>query len=332
MGLPTVRTATRQAMRVLGNHFVLGQTIEEALSKAQSPQGRVYRYSFDMLGEGARTEEDAKRYFKSYADAIDAIGRAAGNEALPNRPGISVKLSALHPRYDALSHGRVMKELVPEIIALATKAKSYDLNFTIDAEEADRLELSLDVIDRVFADPALDGWDGFGLAIQAYQKRAPEVIDHVVALAKTYNRRMMVRLVKGAYWDTEVKRTQERGLDDYPVFTRKAMTDLNYMACAEKLLAARPLIYPQFATHNAPRSLSVQAVSTVSSSSASTAWVKAFTTNYWKRALALPAAPMRRSAATAICLPISCGACWKMALIHPSFRLQPIPTSLFHRC
>ena len=251
MGLPTVRTATRQAMRVLGNHFVLGQTIEEALGKAQSPQGRIYRYSFDMLGEGARTQDDANRYFKSYADAIDAIGRAAGNEALPNRPGISVKLSALHPRYDALSHARVMKELVPQVIALAQKAKSYDLNFTIDAEEADRLELSLDVIDRVFADPSLDGWDGFGLAIQAYQKRAPEVIDHIVALAKKYNRRMMVRLVKGAYWDTEVKRAQERGLDDYPVFTRKAMTDLNYMACAEKMLAARPLIYPQFATHNA---------------------------------------------------------------------------------
>lgn len=251
MGLPTVRTATRQAMRVLGNHFVLGQTIEEALGKAQSPQGRIYRYSFDMLGEGARTADDAKRYYQSYADAIDAIGRAAGNEALPNRPGISVKLSALHPRYEALSHARVMKELVPEVIALAQKAKSYDLNFTIDAEEADRLELSLDVIDRVFADPSLDGWDGFGLAIQAYQKRAPEVIDHIVMLAKKYNRRMMVRLVKGAYWDTEVKRTQERGLDDYPVFTRKAMTDLNYMACAEKLLAARPLIYPQFATHNA---------------------------------------------------------------------------------
>ena len=251
MGLPTVRTATRQAMRVLGNHFVLGETIADALHKAQSPQGRVYRYSFDMLGEGARTQDDATRYYQSYADAIDAIGRAAGNEALPDRPGISVKLSALHPRYDALSHARVMKELVPELIALAQKAKSYDLNFTIDAEEADRLELSLDVIDRVFADPSLDGWDGFGLAIQAYQKRAPQVIDHIVALAQKYNRRMMVRLVKGAYWDTEIKRTQERGLDDYPVFTRKAMTDLNYMACAEKLLAARPLIYPQFATHNA---------------------------------------------------------------------------------
>ena len=251
MGLPTVRTATRQAMRVLGNHFVLGETIADALTKAQSPQGRVYRYSFDMLGEGARTQDDATRYYQSYADAIDAIGRAAGNEALPDRPGISVKLSALHPRYEALSHARVMKELVPALIALAQKAKSYDLNFTIDAEEADRLELSLDVIDRVFADPSLDGWDGFGLAIQAYQKRAPAVIDHIVALAKKYNRRMMVRLVKGAYWDTEIKRSQERGLDDYPVFTRKAMTDLNYMACAEKLLAARPLIYPQFATHNA---------------------------------------------------------------------------------
>lgn len=251
IGLPAVRTATRQAMRVLGNHFVLGQTIEEALKRAQSGAGRIYRYSFDMLGEGARTQEDADRYWRSYADAIDAIGRAAGNEPLPNRPGISVKLSALHPRYEAVSHARVMAELVPQVIALAEKAKGYDLNFTIDAEEADRLELSLDVIAAVAAAPSLAGWDGFGLAIQAYQKRAAAVIDWIAELAERHDRRFMVRLVKGAYWDTEVKRAQERGLAGYPVFTRKAMTDLNYMACAEKLLALRPRIFPQFATHNA---------------------------------------------------------------------------------
>ncbi|NBJ10391.1 bifunctional proline dehydrogenase/L-glutamate gamma-semialdehyde dehydrogenase PutA [Microvirga arsenatis] len=251
LGLPAVRTATRQAMRVMGNHFVLGQTIEEALKRASSSKGRIYRYSFDMLGEGARTAEDAHRYFESYASAIDAIGRSAGNEPLPNRPGISVKLSALHPRYEATSCERVMRELVPLVVELARKAKSYDLNFTVDAEEADRLELSLEVIEAVLADPSLAGWKGFGLAIQAYQKRAGSVIDAIAAMAERYNRQLMVRLVKGAYWDTEVKRAQERGLDDYPVFTRKAMTDLHYMACAEKMLSLRPRIYPQFATHNA---------------------------------------------------------------------------------
>jgi RHH-type proline utilization regulon transcriptional repressor/proline dehydrogenase/delta 1-pyrroline-5-carboxylate dehydrogenase len=249
--MPTVRTATRQAMRVMGNHFVLGQTIEEALKRAGSKSGKLYRYSFDMLGEGARTQGDADRYFASYAAAIDAIGRSAGNAPLPNRPGISVKLSALHPRYDATNHARVLAELTPKVIALAQQAKRYDLNFTIDAEEADRLELSLDIIDAVVADPSLADWDGFGLAIQAYQKRASAVIDHIGALAESHGRRMMVRLVKGAYWDTELKRAQERGLPDYPVFTRKAMTDLNYEACAAQLLALRPRIIPQFATHNA---------------------------------------------------------------------------------
>ncbi len=251
LGLPTVRTATRQAMRIMGNHFVLGQTIEEALKRAQSPKGRIYRYSFDMLGEGARTRKDAKKYYDSYAHAIDTIGRIAGNRPLPERPGISVKLSALHPRYEALNHEKVLEEIVPQVIELARKARGFDLNFTIDAEEADRLELSLDVIDAVVADPALAGWDGFGLAIQAYQKRARAVIDHIAELAERHDRKMMVRLVKGAYWDTEVKRAQERGLDDYPVFTRKAMTDLNYIACAEQMLALRPRIFPQFATHNA---------------------------------------------------------------------------------
>ncbi|MCG7393668.1 bifunctional proline dehydrogenase/L-glutamate gamma-semialdehyde dehydrogenase PutA [Microvirga sp. ACRRW] len=251
IGLPAVRTATRQAMRVMGNHFVLGQTIEDALKRAGSAKGRIYRYSFDMLGEGARTADDARRYYDSYAAAIDAIGRSAGNEPLPNRPGISVKLSALHPRYEATSRERVMRELVPLTIELARKAKSYDLNFTIDAEEADRLELSLEVIEAVIADPSLADWKGFGLAIQSYQKRAGSVIDAIAAMAEKYDRQMMVRLVKGAYWDTEVKRAQERGLDDYPVFTRKAMTDLHYVACAEKMLSLRPRIYPQFATHNA---------------------------------------------------------------------------------
>ena len=251
LGLPAVRTATRQAMRLMGSHFVLGQTIAEALKRAASTSGRLYRYSFDMLGEGARTQHDAMRYYQSYAQAIAAIGRAAGHAPLPNRPGISVKLSALHPRYEAVSRDRVMRELVPLVVELAVQAKAHDLNFTLDAEEADRLELSLEVIDAVVADPQLAGWDGFGLAIQAYQKRAAAVIGHMAMLAQKHDRRFMVRLVKGAYWDTEIKRGQERGLEDYPVFTRKAMTDLNYMACAQLLLDARPRLYPQFATHNA---------------------------------------------------------------------------------
>jgi RHH-type transcriptional regulator, proline utilization regulon repressor / proline dehydrogenase / delta 1-pyrroline-5-carboxylate dehydrogenase len=251
MGLPTVRGATKQAMRFLGHHFVLGETIGEALKRARASEAKGYRHSFDMLGEGARTRTDARRYFKSYSDAIDAIGKAAGNKPLPDRMGISVKLSALHPRYLATHREQVLEELVPDVLALAQKAKSYDLNFTIDAEEADRLELSLDVIDKVFADPSLEGWDGFGLAIQAYQKRALPVIKHIEALATKLGRRMMVRLVKGAYWDTEVKRGQERGLPDYPVFTRKPATDASYLACAKRMLAARPRLFPQFATHNA---------------------------------------------------------------------------------
>jgi RHH-type proline utilization regulon transcriptional repressor/proline dehydrogenase/delta 1-pyrroline-5-carboxylate dehydrogenase len=249
LGVPAVRAATRQAMRLMGSHFVLGETIEAALERAHPADAT--RYSFDMLGEGARTAADAERYFNSYASAIDAIGRAADNRPLPDRPGISVKLSALHPRFEAVSRQRVMTELVPRLIDLARRARNHDLNFTVDAEEADRLELSLEVIAAAFGDASLKGWDGFGLAIQAYQKRAEAVIGYGDDLARALNRRMMLRLVKGAYWDTEIKRAQERGLDGYPVFTRKAMTDLNYIACAQQLLALRRRIFPQFATHNA---------------------------------------------------------------------------------
>lgn len=251
LGLPTVRTATKQAMRFLGHHFVLGENISDALSRAAKNENRGYRHSFDMLGEGARTAADAERYWKSYADAIEAIGGAGGKTGLPDRMGISVKLSALHPRYHATHRDRVMKELVPDLLKLAQMAKAHDLNFTVDAEEADRLELSLDVIDAVFCDESLAGWDGFGLAIQAYQKRAPAVIDHIDTLCRRTGRRMMVRLVKGAYWDTEIKLAQERGLADYPVYTRKAATDVSYLACAGKMLAMRARMFPQFATHNA---------------------------------------------------------------------------------
>jgi RHH-type proline utilization regulon transcriptional repressor/proline dehydrogenase/delta 1-pyrroline-5-carboxylate dehydrogenase len=249
LGLPALRTATRQAMRLIGAHFVLGQTIEEALARARS-HGDL-RYSFDMLGEGARTAGDAQKYFAAYAGAIEAIGASAGNAALPARPGISVKLSALHPRFEAISRERVVRELTPRLLELARMAKARELQFTVDAEEADRLELSLDIIGAALSNPSLRGWDGFGVAVQAYQKRALAVIGWLEEAAAAVNGRLTVRLVKGAYWDTEIKRAQERGLADYPVFTRKAITDLCYMACAKKLIAARDRLYPQFATHNA---------------------------------------------------------------------------------
>jgi RHH-type proline utilization regulon transcriptional repressor/proline dehydrogenase/delta 1-pyrroline-5-carboxylate dehydrogenase len=249
LGVPAVRTAVRQAMRLIGSHFVMGQTIDEALSRARGHA--EFRYSFDMLGEGARTAADAENYFEAYAGAIAAIGARAGNAAPPARPGISVKLSALHPRYEAISRERVLKELTPRVLELARMARNHDLQFTIDAEEADRLELSLDIIGGMLADTSLRDWDGFGLAVQAYQKRALNVIGWIESAAATTRRRVSVRLVKGAYWDTEIKRAQERGVADYPVFTRKAMTDLCYMASVKRLLAARDRIFPQFATHNA---------------------------------------------------------------------------------
>jgi len=251
LGRPTVRTAARQAMRVMGHQFVLGETIDSALSRAATSEAKGYRHSYDMLGEGARSWADAEKYFASYAAAIERIGKSAGPGRLPARPGISVKLSALHPRYEAVNGEAVMRELVPRLVDLARMAKGYDLNFTVDAEEADRLELSLDVFAAVLADPTLAGWDGFGLAIQAYQKRALAVVEWIGQLAESLDRRLMVRLVKGAYWDTEMKRAQERGLADYPLFSRKAATDLSYLACAQRLLALRPRIYPQFAGHNA---------------------------------------------------------------------------------
>jgi RHH-type proline utilization regulon transcriptional repressor/proline dehydrogenase/delta 1-pyrroline-5-carboxylate dehydrogenase len=249
IGMGALRAAARQAMQLMGQHFVFGKTIEDSLRRASSHDARLNRYSFDMLGEGARTAADAERYFEAYANAIEAIGRAQGMS--PERLGISVKLSALHPRYEPLSRLRVLAELTPRVIDLARMAKRRDLQLTIDAEEADRLELSLSVIDHALADQSLKDWPGFGLAVQAYQKRAAPVIDHVAMLARQHRRQFTLRLVKGAYWDTEIKRAQERGLADYPVFTRKAMTDLNYIACARKMLALRQSIHPQFATHNA---------------------------------------------------------------------------------
>jgi RHH-type proline utilization regulon transcriptional repressor/proline dehydrogenase/delta 1-pyrroline-5-carboxylate dehydrogenase len=251
VGMPVLRTATRQAMRLFGRHFVLGETIEEALRRGRRWQEGGYSLSYDMLGEGARTARDAQRYFEAYRAAIAAIGAEAGASPSRDRPGISVKLSALHPRYEPLQRERVLEDLTPRLVELARAARAHDLELTVDAEEADRLELSLEVIARASADGGLAGWEGFGLAVQAYQKRAVAVIEWARDLAAAHHRRLIIRLVKGAYWDTEIKRGQERGLPDYPVFTRKPATDLSYLACAVRLLAARPRLFPQFATHNA---------------------------------------------------------------------------------
>jgi RHH-type proline utilization regulon transcriptional repressor/proline dehydrogenase/delta 1-pyrroline-5-carboxylate dehydrogenase len=250
-GEPLIRKGVDLAMRLLGQQFVTGQTIEEALARARPLEARGYRYSYDMLGEAALTAVDAQRYFDAYAHAIDAIGAAAGGRGLHDAPGISVKLSALHPRYCRAQRERVHAELAPRLAALARQARGFGIGLSIDAEESERLALSLELVERLAFDPALAGWDGLGVVVQAYQKRAPVVIDFVADLARRSRRRLMVRLVKGAYWDSEIKRAQVEGQSDYPVFTRKVHTDVSYLACARRLLAAADVLYPQFATHNA---------------------------------------------------------------------------------
>ncbi len=251
LGEPVIRASVRYAMQIMGTQFVMGTTIDRALERARGPEERGYRYSYDMLGEAACTAADAQRYFDSYLSAIEAIGKAAAGRGPEVSPGISVKLSAIHPRYEFAQRERVMAELVPRLKALALAAKRHDIGFTVDAEEADRLMLSLDIIEAVFADPDLGDWQGFGIAVQAYQKRSLFVIEWLRALSLRVGRRMMVRLVKGAYWDTEIKLAQVEGLEGYPVFSRKASTDVSYQACAARLLAYRDSLYPQFATHNA---------------------------------------------------------------------------------
>ena len=251
LGEPVIRQSVTQGMRILGRQFVMGRTIEEALERAEDDEERGYRHSFDMLGEAAHTEADARRYFEAYDGAIAAIGRHAAGRGPVEASGISVKLSALHPRYEFAQRERVMAELRPRLMALAVHAREVDIGFTVDAEEADRLELSFDVIASVFRDDALKGWDGFGLALQAYQKRAYPAIEWLAELAGSRRRRLMLRLVKGAYWDSEVKLAQEEGQEGYTVFTRKAATDVAYIACARRVLAHEDAFYPQFATHNA---------------------------------------------------------------------------------
>src|SRR3990167_1833705 len=251
VGIGMIRPLILQGMKAIGKQFVMGENIESALKRANKMESMGYRFSFDMLGETARTAEDAARYFQSYIHAIDILGSATKSEQPADNLGISIKLSALHPRYEFAKHKVIFAELFPRLLQLAQQAKSYHLGLTIDAEEADRLDLSLDIFERLYADPSLTNWEGLGLAVQAYQKRAFYVIDWIHQLAKTHGKRIMVRLVKGAYWDYEIKQSQMLGLASYPVFTRKHATDVSYLACAKKLLAYSDYIYPQFSTHNA---------------------------------------------------------------------------------
>ena len=265
-GEPVIRQALRQAMRILGRQFVLGQTIEEALANAEEEREQGYRFSFDMLGEAARTSEDAERYAQRYGEAIAAVAAWAGQpkgrteEELQRRPGLSVKLSALHPRYQPSQEARLQDELVPRVFELAGAMREAWLPLTIDAEEADKLSLSLALTEPLFTDPALAGWNGLGLAVQAYSKRALPLIDWLAGMARATGRRIPVRLVKGAYWDSEIECAQKQGLAGYPVFTRKTNTDVAYLAAARALLAQLDCFYPQFATHNAH---TIAAVSTI---------------------------------------------------------------------
>ncbi len=249
-GEPVIRTVAGQAMKEMGRQFVLGRDINEAQREAKEYMAKGYTYSYDMLGEAARTDADAKHYFKSYSNAIDNIAKACKGDVRKN-PGISVKLSALLARYEYGNKERVMNELLPRARELVKKAAAANMGFNIDAEEQDRLDLSLDVIEAIVSDPELAGWDGFGVVVQAYGKRSSFVLDWLYGLAEKYDRRFMVRLVKGAYWDAEIKRAQIMGLNGFPVFTRKACSDVSFLSCATKLLNMTDRIYPQFATHNA---------------------------------------------------------------------------------
>ncbi|MEO1014827.1 MAG: bifunctional proline dehydrogenase/L-glutamate gamma-semialdehyde dehydrogenase PutA [Pseudomonadota bacterium] len=251
LGDPTIRGAVGQAMRIMGEHFVLGQTIEEAIDRSRAFAARGYAFSYDMLGEAALTAADADRFHRDYSHAIAALSAAAQSDDVRANPGISVKLSALHPRYEHPKAERVRADLGPRLKELALAAKRGRLGFNIDAEEADRLDLSLDLIEVLARDPDLAGWDGFGVVVQAYQRRALDVVEWLAALARETNRKIMVRLVKGAYWDAEIKRAQVMGLESYPVYTRKTLTDVSYIACARLLLRHADVLYPQFATHNA---------------------------------------------------------------------------------
>ena len=250
-GRGIIRKAVDVAMRMMGEQFVTGETIAEALQHAERLEEKGFRYSYDMLGEAALTDHDADRYMKDYTDAIHAIGQASKDKDVYDGPGISIKLSALHPRYQRAQVARMHEELYGKVFTLAKLARGYNIGLNIDAEESERLEISLEMLERLCFEPELKDWKGIGFVIQAYQKRCFYVVDYIVDLANRSEKRLMIRLVKGAYWDSEIKKAQIEGMTDYPVFTRKVHTDLSYIACAKKLLAAPEQIYPQFATHNA---------------------------------------------------------------------------------
>ena len=251
LGEPVIRLAVQRAMKEMGHQFVLGQTIDEAIRRGKTFEKQGYVYSYDMLGEAALTSKDATDFFHAYCDAIRALSLSTDSDNITEKPGVSIKLSALHPRYELGQKARVMDELVPRVRELAILAKSAQMGLNVDSEEAERLDLSLDVIEAVFRSKDLAGWDGFGVVVQAYGKRASAVIDWLYAISSELDRKIMIRLVKGAYWDTEIKLAQIKGVDDFPVFTTKAATDVSYICCASQLLSMTDRIYPQFATHNA---------------------------------------------------------------------------------
>ena len=325
-GEPVIRQALRQAMRILGNQFVLGETIEDALRTPRTRRAG-YRFSFDMLGEAARTAEDAARYTARYEEAVAAIAAWAGepmsrtDEVLHARPGLSVKLSALHPRYEPSQDARLHAELMPRLTALAQAMRDAWLPLTIDAEEAERLDLSLAMLEPLFTDPALSGWNGLGLAVQAYSKRALPLIDWLAGVAEATGRRIPVRLVKGAYWDSEIKWAQEAGLASYPVFTRKVNTDVAYLAAARALLARPDCFYPQFATHNAH---TIAAIAELAGSQPYEFQRLYGMGQALHREVVHPEAlgkPCRIYAPVGghrTCSPISCGGCWRTAPIPPS--------------
>lgn len=251
MTQPVIRQSINQAMKMLGQQFVMGETIEKAVERAQPGEVKGFRHSYDMLGEGAKTSADAERYFNAYCQGIEVVATHRNQGNIFDQPSISVKLSALHPRYELVQKDRVFKELYPKIHELCLLAKQKEIALTIDAEESERLEISLEIIEHLCQSPQLSDWNGLGLAVQAYQKRAPAVIDWIVSIARKYQRRFSVRLVKGAYWDSEIKKTQEKGLSDYPVYSRKVYTDISYLVCVKRMLQHQAEIYSQFATHNA---------------------------------------------------------------------------------
>jgi len=315
LGEPVIRTAVSRAMKEMGRQFVLGENIESAMKRAAGMEAKGYTYSYDMLGEAARTEADAARYHLAYSKAISAIAAGCTDTDIRKNPGISIKLSALHPRYELAQETRVMEELVPRIKALALLAKSAKMGLNIDAEEADRLSLSLEVIEEVVSDPSLAGWDGFGVVVQAYGPRTGLALDAIYEMAEKYDRRFMVRLVKGAYWDTEIKLAQVEGVDGFPVFTNKALTDVSYIANARKLLQMTDRIYPSLPPTtpilSAPSCIWPRMLRPMSSS-ACMAWAKPCTTWCWTKTRPVVGS-MHLLAPIVICWPIWCAGCWKTA-------------------